>query len=90
MPPFELSVVGGNSNMVNDFLSPSGMSVRSLNLFADNDSTLRLRSQILRFKTGSMILDTINVGVGQHAEHLHMLAHVGNRPELSIISLRSI
>ncbi len=80
MPPFELSVVGGNSNMINDFLSPSGMSVRSLNLFADNDSTLRLRSQILRFKTGSMILDTINVGVGQHAEHLHMLAHVGNRP----------
>jgi len=80
LPPFALSVTAGNSNLINDILRPSDMSVRSLNLFADNDSTLRMRSQVLRLKSGSMIFDTISAGAGQHKEHLHMYAHMGNRP----------
>ena len=80
MPPFSLSINGGASNLVNDILATSKMSVRSFALSADNDSTLVLNGFARRFDTGSMILDSLYINAGQHKEHLHFTAGLQNRP----------
>lgn len=80
LPPFRLDIAAGQSNMLNDILSPSDMSFRKLSLLATNDSILSLGSSVLSFKTGETRLDTITFNLGQHKEHLHFSSHIGNRP----------
>lgn len=80
LPPFNLDIHGGYSNLVNDILAPSKMSVRSFALSADNDSTLSLDGMARRFETGSMRLDSIFIGARQHGRHLHIDAGVENAP----------
>ncbi|MBD5233853.1 MAG: hypothetical protein HDS65_06700 [Bacteroidales bacterium] len=59
MPPFAFDMHGGSSNLVNDILAPYGMSLRSIVLTADNDSTLAVNGGVRRFDTGSMQLDSL-------------------------------
>lgn len=80
LPVFALDVNAGSSNLINDILSPSKMSMRSFSLSADNDSALTLDSRVIRFTTGDTRLDTITFNLGQHDEHLHFTANVRNRP----------
>lgn len=80
MPPFTLDVVGGSSNLVNDILAPSGMSVRSFNLSVDNDSILNARGRIMRFKTGDMHLDSLYLYAHQHGQHMHVDLGMLNKP----------
>ncbi len=80
LPAFALDVNAGSSNLINDILAPSKMSLRSFSLSADNDSTLALDSRVIQFKTGDTRLDTITFDLGQHDEHLHFAANVRNRP----------
>ncbi|MDE6196779.1 MAG: translocation/assembly module TamB [Muribaculaceae bacterium] len=80
LPPFDLSVRGGRSNLVNDILAASKMSVRNFAIFADNDSALHLNGYARRFDTGSMRLDSLYVNARQRGEHLLVGAGVENKP----------
>lgn len=80
LPPFALTLNGGRSNLVNDILATSKMSVRSFNLSVDNDSTLAVNGTVKRFDTGSMLLDSIFIDGGEHRGHFHLNAGVQNRP----------
>lgn len=80
LPHFTLDIRGGHSNLVNDILYPSNMSIRSFELTADNDSTLLIDGIIRRFDTGSMVLDTITIDGKKHGDHLHFGATLTNRP----------
>lgn len=80
MPPFDLVIHGARSNLVNDILAPSKMSVRSFDLHAFKDSVFVAGGKIMRFDTGSMTLDSIYVGARQHDGHFHIGAGVRNRP----------
>lgn len=80
LPPFALDMHGGRSNLVNDILAPSKMSVRSFDFRVANDSTLVINGSVERFDTGSMLLDSIFIGGGEHRGHFHLDAGVRNRP----------
>ncbi|MDE6158313.1 MAG: translocation/assembly module TamB [Muribaculaceae bacterium] len=79
-PPFSLDIHGGYSNLINDILSPSKMSVRSFSLSADNDSTLAVDGSIQRLETGGMRLDSIYFGALQHEGQLVLDAGIENKP----------
>lgn len=80
LPPFSFDLNGGRSNLVNDILKGSKMSVRKFNLSVDNDSTLLISGLVKRFDTGSMLLDSIFINGGEHRGHFHLNAGVENRP----------
>lgn len=80
LPRFILKVNGGNSNLVNDILAPSKMSVRSFALTACNDSILTVNGTVRRFVTGDMRLDSLYLNARQHGDHLHFGAGMENRP----------
>lgn len=80
LPPFDFALKGGNYNLINDVLAPSNMGLQSIKLNAHNDSTLALTGRILSFYSGTTNIDTIYVAGGQHHDHLHLLAGIGNRP----------
>lgn len=80
LPQFVLEVAGGNSNLVNDILAPSKMSVRSFKLSAKNDSILTVDGSAKRFVTGDMRLDSLYLDAHQHGGHLHFGAGLENRP----------
>lgn len=80
LPPFTLMLSGDRSNLVNDILAPSKMSVKSFAINASNDSTLTLRGNVMRFDTGSMVLDSIYIGAREHDGHYHFGAGFENRP----------
>lgn len=79
MPKFALEIDGANSNIVNDILATSDMSVNSFRLIANNDSILSLNGYAHRFNTGSMKLDTITVNARQHRDNLMLHAALRNR-----------
>jgi len=80
LPPFAFDLNGGRSNLVNDILATSKMSVRKFNFSVDNDSTLAINGQLRRFDTGSMMLDSIFINGGEHRGHFHLNAGLQNRP----------
>ncbi len=80
MPRFDLDVMGGRSNFVNNILKAKGMSVRSFTLHAGNDSIFALDANALRFETGSMVIDSLFVNGHEHDRHFHFNAGVKNRP----------
>lgn len=79
MPEFTLAVRGGSSNLVNDVLATSDMSVNSFSLSAKNDSILSLNGYARRFNTGSMRLDTLTLTARQHHDNLAIAAGLRNR-----------
>ncbi|MCH5221535.1 MAG: translocation/assembly module TamB domain-containing protein [Muribaculaceae bacterium] len=80
MPEFVFDIKGGNSNLVNDILATSGMSVRKFSLSVDNDSILSMNGFAHRFDTGSIRLDTLTIGARQHRDNLMLRAGLRNRP----------
>ncbi len=80
LPPFKLDLTAGKSNMINDILAPSDMSLRSLVMTVDNDSTLSLAALAQKFKTGDMTIDTVRFDGRQHHDHFHFQAGVRNMP----------
>ncbi len=80
LPEFALDLHGGSNNLVNDVLAPYGMSIRSIVLSANNDSTLNLSGGIRRFDTGSMTLDSIFISASGVDSLLLINAGMLNRP----------
>lgn len=79
LPPFNFGLKAGRSNLINDILAPSKMSVQAVRLNAAHDSIIYLDGYARRFDTGSMRLDSIYVGGHQHGKHIHLSAGIENR-----------
>ncbi len=79
MPRFNLDIVAGDDNLINDILKTSQMSIRHLSVAALNDSTIRLNSTINSLSTGSMMLDTVRVDASQVDQKMHMIATLDNK-----------
>ncbi len=80
LPPFEISAVAGDDNLINDILAPSRMNIEHFSLDASNDSLLRMSSQVIKLFTGTMMIDTLNVGLNQTGNRLRMIASIDNAP----------
>ena len=80
LPPFAFSVSGSRSNMVNDILAPSDMSVGDFYLSANNGSFLTFSGTVRELSTGSMILDSIYVNAIQDNADMNLDAGLLNRP----------
>lgn len=80
IPPFELTLVAGSSNMINDVLSPSGMAIRSVNASLTNDSTLNLGTVIRGLTTQTARIDSAFLNMETIHNSLLMNAGILNRP----------
>lgn len=79
MPPFALTVTGGQSNLVNDILAPSKMSVRKFMLSVDNDDFLTLGGYVNELRTASMTMDTLFIKGRQNGNSLDITAGLRNQ-----------
>lgn len=80
LPPFVLDIRGGKSNLVNDILAASKMSVKRFSVTAENDSNLEMQAFAERFDTGSLRLDSLYLNAHGHGDHLHLNAGIRNLP----------
>ncbi len=80
LPPFALDVTAGSSNLVNDILSESGMSLRHLDLHAANDSSLALGAVVKGLDTGAVLLDSVYVDARQADNAIVLAAGMLNEP----------
>jgi len=80
LPPFLLDLTAGGNNIVNNYLKSSGMGLAHLDFEASNDSLLDMSARIMRFSSGTTVLDTITAAVNQLGDTLSYRVHIGNRP----------
>lgn len=80
MPKFGIDVTAGDDNFVNDILAAQKMSIGHISFNASNDSTLKLRADVLSLNTGTMVLDTIKMDIDQAGKRLYFLGRLSNRP----------
>ena len=80
LPPFNLTIDGGNHNALTQILAGSKMGLKRLSLTASNDSLINIEGRVLQFTTPSMRLDTINLAINQEGDRLNYLTTVNNRP----------
>lgn len=80
LPPFALTMAGGPSNFVNDILAPSKMSVRKFMLSVNNDQFLTIGGYVDRFRTSSMLIDSIYIDGRQNGNYLELTAGMENEP----------
>ncbi len=80
MPEFDFNLKAGSSNMINDYLAPSKMNIRSLALHADKDSVLHIKGDIKRLQTATMRIDSIYLDGRRHGDHFHFHAGFENKP----------
>lgn len=80
LPPFEFILNGGGDNFITDFLHPSGMTLRHVDLTAANDSIFSLRTQVLEFMTSEQRVDTISFNAVQDSTRLILSGGIHNRP----------
>ncbi len=79
LPHFDIYLTAGNDNFINDILASSRISLQSIRLQADNDSTIDVDGQILGLRMPSMTIDTIGININQHADKVKMVAKADNR-----------
>lgn len=79
LPPFCLTIDGGNKNIMTQYLDASDMGLRSLSFYAQNDSLLSLEGQALGFRSGSMRLDSISFDASQYENFLVYNASIDNK-----------
>ncbi len=80
VPPFELTLVAGSSNMINDILAPSGMAIRSVNAALMNDSALSLGTVIRGLTTQTARIDSVFLNMKTMQNALRLNAGILNRP----------
>lgn len=92
LPPFRLSLNAGGRGLLGEFLTPSGMRVDTVFARIDRDSLLRGDVGVMKFNTGSMLLDTLTLNIKERGKLLDYQIHLGNRPgtldEFARVNLR--
>lgn len=80
LPPFDLDITAGASNLINDVLAESNMSLKHLDLHAARDSVLTAKSIIKGFNTGTYVLDSLYIDLQQADNALVLDAGMLNEP----------
>ncbi|MDE6490962.1 MAG: translocation/assembly module TamB [Muribaculaceae bacterium] len=81
LPVFDLSVVSGADNLINDYLAPDRLSFRNLSVDVSNDSVMHADAGVYGFKSGDDTrLDSISVDIRQHGDKIVLAAMIDNRP----------
>ena len=80
IPVFDFKFTAGPSNFINDYLAPSKMNIRNLQLHADKDSVLHIDGGIRRLQTATMRIDSIYLDGRRHGNHFHFHAGMKNQP----------
>lgn len=80
LPRFELDVQAGNNNMLTQVLADNHMGFDNMRLRAYNDTVMALDGDVLGFFTGDTRLDSVDLEIHQHGDHLHYGAKIRNLP----------
>ncbi|MCD8386474.1 MAG: translocation/assembly module TamB [Bacteroidales bacterium] len=80
LPHFSLYVSAGANNLINDILSPHQMSLRRLDLRADNDTAIDVKGRAINLVTSSVRIDTIGLRINQLGDKMQMKARMNNNP----------
>lgn len=94
LPSLRLKVGAGADNLINDFLRPSQISFRRLDLTATNSLAFHARARLLHLLSGkSLRIDTLTASVAQRDSALALAVDVSNRPgtfdEFARVGLRA-
>lgn len=94
LPRLRLSVEAGADNLINDFLRPSKISFRRLDVNAANDSSVHMQARLLNLLSGqSLRIDTLTASVAQRDSALALAVDMVNRPgtfdEFARVGLRA-
>ncbi|MCM1109763.1 MAG: translocation/assembly module TamB domain-containing protein [Clostridium sp.] len=80
LPPLTAVIEAGTDNVARQFLDASDMGFNRAVVTFHNDSLVNLSASVIRFRTGSALLDTISFAMNQHGRYLAYKAQVNNRP----------
>ena len=80
MPPVDIQINAGRSNILSDYLAADGIGFVNANAAFHNDSLFSLNAGVTGFTTGSTRLDTISFGATQHGKFLAFKGALNNRP----------
>ncbi len=81
LPPFALDVSALSGNALAQYLEPTGIGFRTLNLKARGDTTLYARAEVIGLTSGkSLTIDTIDAKMATHRNALWLDIDLDNRP----------
>lgn len=80
LPPFTLRADASGRGIVGELLRPSGMSLDTLWFALEKDSLIRGNGSVRALTSGTLRLDTINIGLSERGRMLDYAVHAGNRP----------
>ena len=80
LPPFDLTMTASGKGLLNQFLSPYGMSLDTVHAEVVHDSLLRADIGATRFLSKSVNIDTLTLSVNERRNLLDYRIHMGNRP----------
>ncbi len=79
LPKFKLTFTsGGTGNILTNALQKSGMSFKNINASLTNDSLINMNARLLKLKSGSVKLDTIDLRINQIGKYLTLNTAVNN------------
>lgn len=80
LPRFAMRMNARGSGLLDELLSPSGMSLDTVYAEVFNDTILHARAAADGLSTGGMKIDSLRLNISQRGEMLDYLVHMGNRP----------
>lgn len=80
LPRFTMNLAASGRGLLNEFLTPAGIGIDTLNLSMANDSLIRANAFAYGIRDGQTRVDTLTASLLQRGELLGYRAHMGNRP----------
>ncbi|MDE6007493.1 MAG: translocation/assembly module TamB [Muribaculaceae bacterium] len=80
LPEFKLKIDASGHGLVDQVLTPSGISLDTITAMIYKDSLIKGNVDVWSLNTGSMTLDTITLNLAQRGKLLDYKIHLGNRP----------
>jgi hypothetical protein len=92
LPNFDLKLNASGRGLLQQFLTPQGMSVDTVYAYISRDSLITGNIGVRNFDTGSLKLDTVTMTMKERGSLLDYQVHMGNRPgtldEFAKVNLR--
>lgn len=80
LPDFNLDLNASGKGILGEVLSPRGMSIDTVALAFRKDSLFTGSGKVININTGSLLLDTVTLGLNQRENLIDYELHLGNRP----------
>lgn len=80
IPVFGITIDAGPKNILGNFLSSKDMSFKKLSIDGGKDSVIYLNGKVVRFTSGTTLLDTITLNIKQIERYLTFDARLDNAP----------